>query len=67
MEAMLLEDAIREEKQRIAELDKALLEHRIEINVEELSNSTCKIKQQQGSKCDTDKLNSRTKNSTMPS
>ena len=64
---MLLEDAIREEKQRIAELDKALLEHGIEINVEELSNSTSKIKQQQRSKCDTDKLNSRTKDSTMPS
>ena len=67
MEVMLLEDAIREEKQKIAELDKALLEHGIEINIEELSNSTSKIKQQQSSKCDTDRLNSRTKDSTMPS
>ena len=64
---MFLEDAIREEKQKIAELDKALLEHGVEINVEELSNIMTNTEQRQSSSCDTDKLNSRTKDSTMPS
>jgi hypothetical protein len=71
MEVMLLEDAIKQEKLKIAELDKVLLEHGVEINVEEsLLNSTSKIQEQQqqqqrqqSSKCDT---NNRTKDSTMP-
>ena len=66
---MLLEDAIREVKQKIAKLNKPLLEHGVEINVEESSNSMRLNKteqQEQSRKCDTDKLNSRTKDSTMP-
>ena len=35
MKVMLLEDAIREEKQKIAELDNTLLEHGEEIHEEE--------------------------------
>ena len=58
MEIVLLEDAIREEKQKIAELDQALVENGVEIE-EKLSNSTTKI-EQECSKCDIDKVNSRT-------
>ena len=65
---MLLEDAIREEKQKIANLDKALLEHGVDVNiVEDLSNSSYKTGGQPDSKCDTNKPNSRTKDSTIPS
>ena len=69
MEVMLLEDAVRKEKQKIAELDKALREHGVEINVEDSSNSIRLNKtewQEQSRKCDTDKVNTRTKDSTMP-
>ena len=37
IEIALVEDAIREEKERIAELDKELLKHRVEVKGEELS------------------------------
>ena len=60
---MLLEDAIREEKLKIAELNQALLEHGVEIE-EESSNSTIEI-DQQSSKCDMNKLNNRTEDSTV--
>ena len=67
MEIALLEDAIREEKQKIAELDKALFEHGVEVKGES-SNTVTKVEQQHSnSECDLDnKLDSRTKDSTMP-
>ena len=66
MEVMLLEDAIRQEKLKIAELDKALLEHGVDTNAEELSLKYAnKIEQQQWQSSKSDDTNSRT-DSTIP-
>ena len=67
MEVMLLEDAIRQEKLKIAELDKALLEHGVDTNAEELSlNYASKFEQRQWQSSKPDDTNSRTKDSTIP-
>ena len=67
MEVMLLEDAIRQEKLKIAELNKALLEHGVDTNAEEFSlNYASKIEQQQWQSSKSDDTNSRTKDSTIP-
>lgn len=67
MEVMLLEDAIRQEKLKIAELDKALLEHGVDTNAEEfLLNYASKIEQWQWQSSKSDDTNSRTKDSTIP-
>ena len=67
MEVMLLEDAIRQEKLKITELDKALLEHGVDTNAEELSlNYASKIEQRQWQSSKSDDTNSRTKDSTIP-
>lgn len=69
MEVMLLEDAIRQERLKIAELDKVLLKHGVDTNAEELSlNYASKIEQQQwqSSKSDDTNNRNRTKDSTIP-
>ena len=67
MEVMLLEDAIRQEKLKIAELDKALFEHGVDTNAEEfLLNYASKIEQRQWQSSKSDDTNSRTKDSTIP-
>ena len=68
MEIVLLEDAIREEKEKIAELDKALLKYGVEVKVDtELVGMTTRVEQHTDNLIaldDSNKVSSRTKESS---